>query len=106
MVEPTNRSRLPEKSSFLFPAVVLTSTNNGHNDSAHTVNVSKPLSILTVHTDVAIMARPTYKIFVTYSKTVTAMHTAFPLLDTGTGIYLIHSTLICQGREILLGKIH
>lgn len=79
---------------ILFPAVVPTSSSIRHIDSTCILNLAKLISFSTVGTNVAFMDRPTYKIVVTYSKSIKTIHATVALPDVIAGASLIHSALI------------
>lgn len=62
-----------------------------------TPNLAEQLSFRTTDTDIAFIAKPTYKIGVTYAKSVKEISIAVALLDTRDGVFLIHSAHILPG---------
>lgn len=69
-------------------------TDEGRNDNVNTVNLALLLSFPTADNDVALMARPTYKIGTKYGNSVKATQTAIDFLYIGAGVSLVHSAII------------
>lgn len=70
------------------------STVKERHDDTDTVNLAESLSFWEVRTDVAVVAKPTYRIGAIHGKSVSTMYIAVALLDTEAGVTVLHSALI------------